>query len=53
MPHHFWISVTNMERSARLYDAALAALGYVRVQSDTDFVGYGYPGGGEKCDTAD
>ena len=48
MLHHLSISVTNVERSARFYDATLQALGYVRVQSDLDFVGYGYAGGGDK-----
>ena len=48
MLHHLSIPVTSIERSARFYDAALAALGYVRVQSDPDFVGYGCSGGGDR-----
>ena len=48
MLHHLSIPVRNMERSACFYDATLAALGYVRVQSDDDFVGYGYAGGGDQ-----
>lgn len=48
MLHHLSIPVTSVERSARFYDAALGALGYVRVQSDPDFIGYGYAGGGDK-----
>ncbi len=48
MLHHLSIPVTNVERSARFYDAALGALGYVRVQSDPDFIGYGYAGGGDR-----
>lgn len=48
MLHHLSIPVTNVERSARFYDAALEALGYVRVQSEPDFIGYGYAGGGDE-----
>jgi catechol 2,3-dioxygenase-like lactoylglutathione lyase family enzyme len=48
MLHHLSIPVSNVERSARFYDAALAPLGYVRVQSEPDFVGYGLAGGGDK-----
>lgn len=48
MLHHLSIPVTSVERSARFYDAALEALGYARVQSDPDFIGYGYAGGGDR-----
>jgi catechol 2,3-dioxygenase-like lactoylglutathione lyase family enzyme len=48
MLHHISIPVTNVERSARFYDAALAALGYVCVEKAANFVGYGYAGGGDK-----
>jgi catechol 2,3-dioxygenase-like lactoylglutathione lyase family enzyme len=48
MLHHISIPVTNVERSARFYDAALGALGYVCVYKDANFVGYGYAGGGDK-----
>jgi catechol 2,3-dioxygenase-like lactoylglutathione lyase family enzyme len=48
MLHHLSIPVTNVERSGRFYDAALGALGYVRVWSDADAVGYGFAGGGDK-----
>lgn len=47
MLHHLSIPVTSLERSGAFYDAALAALGYVRVQSDPDFIGYGYSGDGD------
>lgn len=48
MLHHLSIPVTNVERSGRFYDAALGALGYVRVWADPDAIGYGYAGGGDK-----
>ncbi|RUM23633.1 VOC family protein [Rhizobium vallis] len=54
MLHHASLGVSDIERSAAFYDAALAALGYVRVWDDirpgqTDqAVGYGPPGGGDK-----
>ncbi|MBB4191499.1 catechol 2,3-dioxygenase-like lactoylglutathione lyase family enzyme [Rhizobium aethiopicum] len=54
MLHHASLGVSDIERSAAFYDAALAALGYVRVWDDirpgeTDqAIGYGLPGGGDK-----
>lgn len=48
MLHHLSIPVASVERSAAFYDAALAALGYVRVWSDPDAIGYGYRGGDDK-----
>lgn len=54
MLHHISIGVSNIERSARFYDEALAALGYVRVWEDLrpgeeeQAVGYGVRGGGDK-----
>jgi catechol 2,3-dioxygenase-like lactoylglutathione lyase family enzyme len=48
MLHHLSFAVTDLQRSAAFYDAALAALGYVRVWEDDEAVGYGYPGGGDK-----
>ena len=48
MLHHLSFAVTDLERSAAFYDAALSALGYVRVWEDDEAVGYGYPGGGDK-----
>jgi catechol 2,3-dioxygenase-like lactoylglutathione lyase family enzyme len=53
MLHHLSLGVIAIERSARFYDAALAALGYARVWSDIrpgeqhQAVGYGKPGGGD------
>ena len=48
MLHHLSFAVKDLERSAAFYDAALSALGYVRVWSDDSAVGYGVPGGGDK-----
>jgi catechol 2,3-dioxygenase-like lactoylglutathione lyase family enzyme len=41
MLHHLSLAVTQLDRSARFYDAALATLGYRRVWSDDTAVGYG------------
>jgi len=41
MLHHISFGVSNLERSAAFYDAALAELGYVRVWTDPTAVGYG------------
>ncbi|MFT6821949.1 MAG: catechol 2,3-dioxygenase-like lactoylglutathione lyase family enzyme [Myxococcota bacterium] len=46
--HHLSLPVSDLEASTRLYDAALAALGFERVWSTPDAVGYGPPGGGDK-----
>ncbi len=54
MLHHISLGVSDIERSARFYDAALGTLGYVRVWEDLrpgepgQAVGYGSPGGGDK-----
>lgn len=54
MLHHASLGVSDIERSAAFYDAALAALGYVRVWDDIrpgqtgQAIGYGPPGGGDK-----
>jgi len=48
MLHHISLGVGDLGRSARLYDAALAALGYVRVWAYETEIGYGSPGGGDK-----
>ena len=54
MLHHISFGVGDIERSAAFYDAALGALGYVRVWVDLQpddpdrAVGYGLPGGGDK-----
>ena len=52
--HHVSLGVSDIERSAAFYDAALAALGYIRVWDDIrpgqtgQAIGYGLPGGGDK-----
>lgn len=54
MLHHASLGVSDIERSAAFYDAALGALGYVRVWDDIrpgqtgQAVGYGLAGGGDK-----
>lgn len=54
MLHHLSLGVSDIERSACFYDAALQPLGCVRVWSDLrpgepgQAVGYGEPGGGDK-----
>ena len=45
MLHHVSFGVSNLERSAAFYDAALAVLGYVRVWTDSSAVGYGLAAG--------
>jgi catechol 2,3-dioxygenase-like lactoylglutathione lyase family enzyme len=45
---HLSFGVADLARAARFYDAALAALGFVRVWTNPDGVGYGAPGGGDK-----
>lgn len=54
MLHHLSFAVTDIERSAKFYDATLATLGYVRVFEDLQpgdedqAVGYGLAGEGDK-----
>ena len=48
MLHHISFAVADLGRSAAFYDAALAALGYVRVWTHETAIGYGPPGGGDK-----
>jgi catechol 2,3-dioxygenase-like lactoylglutathione lyase family enzyme len=48
MLHHLSFAVADLTRSAKFYDAALAALGYGQVWADDTAVGYGSPGGGDK-----
>ncbi|MBW9115755.1 VOC family protein [Rhizobium cauense] len=54
MLHHISFGVSDIERSAAFYDAALAPLGYIRVWEDLrpgeadQAVGYGIAGGGDK-----
>jgi len=48
MLHHISLPVADLERSARVYDNALSALGYRRVCSGEGFVGYGVEDGKDK-----
>ena len=48
MLHHLSFAVADLPRAATFYDAALSALGYVRVWTAPDAIGYGLPGGGDK-----
>ena len=48
MLHHLSFAVGDLARSATFYDAALSALGYVRVWTVKTAIGYGSPGGGDK-----
>jgi catechol 2,3-dioxygenase-like lactoylglutathione lyase family enzyme len=48
MLHHISIAVSDLARSAAFYDAALGALGYVRVWTHATAIGYGPAGGGDK-----
>jgi catechol 2,3-dioxygenase-like lactoylglutathione lyase family enzyme len=48
MLHHLSFAVADLARSAAFYDAALSALGYVRVWADETAIGYGSPGGDDK-----
>ena len=45
---HVSIGVQDLERAARFYDAALLELGYVRLWTGADGLGYGEPNGPEK-----
>ena len=45
MLHHISLPVSDLAASSRLYDAVLGALGYARVWSTNDAVGYGISGG--------
>jgi len=45
---HVSLGVRNLALAARFYDAALGALGVVRVWTGPDVLGYGEQGGGEK-----
>lgn len=44
MLHHLSIAVSDLDRSSAFYDAVLAALGYLRVWTQADAVGYGIRG---------
>ena len=48
MLHHVSFGVANLVRAADFYDAALRELGYARVWTNDDAVGYGLPDGGDK-----
>ena len=47
MLSHLSLGVADIHRSAIFYDAVLGALGYVRLWTGEDGLGYGNPGGGE------
>ena len=48
MLSHLSFGVADLARAAAFYDGALAALGYVRVWSNEDGVGYGERGGNDR-----
>jgi catechol 2,3-dioxygenase-like lactoylglutathione lyase family enzyme len=48
MISHLSLGVADLERSTRFYDAALGALGYVRVWTNAHRAGYGVEGGNDK-----
>lgn len=48
MLHHVSFAVSDLQRSATFYGAALAALGYEQVWVDKVAVGYGYARGDDK-----
>lgn len=45
---HISLGVRDLAVAAKFYDAALGALGFVRLWTGEDGLGYGEPGGGEK-----
>ena len=45
---HLSFGVADLDRAASFYDGVLGALGYVRVWSNADGVGYGVAGGNDK-----
>jgi catechol 2,3-dioxygenase-like lactoylglutathione lyase family enzyme len=45
---HLSFGVTDLAKATAFYDGALAALGYVRVWSNEDGVGYGVSGGNDR-----
>lgn len=48
MLHHISFPVKNLERSTKLYDKSLTALGYQQVCSGEGFAGYGIAQGKDK-----
>ena len=47
MLHHLSLGVLDLSKSAAFYDAVLGSLGYLRVWSDDDAIGYGYVEGND------
>ncbi|WP_137937240.1 VOC family protein [Chitinivorax sp. B] len=47
MLHHLSFGVADLVRATTFYDAVLSALGYQRVWTDDDAIGYGLSGGGD------
>jgi len=45
---HLSFGVADLDRAAAFYDGVLGALGYARVWSESDAVGYGTAGGNDK-----
>ena len=45
---HVSIGVRDLAAAARFYDAVLAPIGWIRLWTGPDGLGYGPPGGGEK-----
>jgi len=48
MLHHLSFPVSDLDRSARFYDATMSALGFRRVWTVDDAVGYGWVDGQDK-----
>ncbi|WP_119304419.1 VOC family protein [Dongia deserti] len=48
MLSHVSLGVADLDLAAAFYDGVLSALGYVRVWSNADGVGYGTAGGNDK-----
>jgi catechol 2,3-dioxygenase-like lactoylglutathione lyase family enzyme len=45
---HLSIGVRDLDKAARFYDAVLGPIGWVRLWTDPDGLGYGPPGGNDK-----
>ena len=45
---HLSFGVADLERAGRFYDAVLKPLGYVRVWTEANGIGFGEPGAGDK-----
>ena len=48
MLSHLSLGTKNLQMAVRFYDAALGALGYVRVWTADTAIGYGVEGGGDR-----